>query len=225
MCQDNKLIKLKDLHNIHAGKDIYVIGAGPSCDYIKPSFFDNKITVGINQVYKKYNTTYIVKKDHNLLQQTLEDYQGIVLVSKKHGGGSNKEIDVSKYINTNKLCVFDHLLNGENFMDLSVFDTENNLCISYSTCTTAIHFAYYLGAKNILLVGLDHGLLNDKMTFDQYYTNIKETPWKDWDEYKNWAKTLDNNTIKICEKIRSLDVNVHSINPFINFRLENHKYE
>lgn len=221
---DNKLIKLKDLHNIHAGKDIYVIGAGPSCDYIKPSFFDNKITVGINQVHKKYNTTYIVKKDHNLLQQTLDDYQGITLVSKQHGA-SNEEINVCKYRNTDRLCVFNHLLNETVNMNLSVFDTEDYLCVSYSTCTTAIHFAYYLGAKNILLVGLDHGLLNDKMNFDQYYTDIKETPWKDWGEYKNWTKTLDNNTIKICEKIRSLNVNVHSINPFINFRLENNKYE
>jgi hypothetical protein len=216
-------INLKDFHNMHTGKDIYVIGSGPSCDYIDPSFFYDKITIGINQVYKKYNTKYIVKKDHNLLQQTLDNYQGIILVSKKHAA-YHEEIDISKYKNIQNLCVYDHLPNKED-IDLSTFDKENYLCVSHSTITTGIHFAYYLGARNILLVGADHGLLNNKMNFDDYYTDIKEI-WQDnWDEYKKWVKTLDSSTIKICEKIRSLGINVHSINPFINFRLENNKYE
>ena len=44
---------LKYYKNIHKDKDIYVIGSGSSCDFIDNSFFDNKITIGINQVYKK----------------------------------------------------------------------------------------------------------------------------------------------------------------------------
>ena len=53
---------LADFKNIHKGKDIYVIGSGKSCDFISRDFFDNKITIGINQVYYRYDTNYYVRK-------------------------------------------------------------------------------------------------------------------------------------------------------------------
>ena len=58
-----------------------------------------------------------------------------------------------------------------------------------------------------------------------YYKDIKETAWNDWQQYRGWLKNLDNDTTKIKTKLSSLGVNVYSINPFINFRLEGHKYE
>lgn len=82
-----------------------------------------------------------------------------------------------------------------------------------------------MGAKNIILIGVDHGCLDGKQTFKDYYKDIKETAWNDWQQYKGWLKNLDNDTIKIKTKLSSLGVNVYSINPFINFKLEGHKYE
>ena len=47
---------LKQFKNIHVGKDIYVIASGKSVDYIDETFFNNKITIGMNQVFKKIAT-------------------------------------------------------------------------------------------------------------------------------------------------------------------------
>jgi len=44
---------LNDFENIHKGLDIYIICSGKSLDFINNDFFNGKITIGINQVYKK----------------------------------------------------------------------------------------------------------------------------------------------------------------------------
>lgn len=215
--------KLKEFKNKHKGQDVYVIGSGPTCNYIDSSFFENKISIGTNQTYRKFKSDYIVRKEHNLLQDTLNNFKGITLVSKLDCG-SKKPINVGNYENTSNLCVYDHLKNVIK-INLTAFEKEDHLCVSLSTITTSIHFAYYLGARNIILVGVDHGMLDGKMTFDGYYKDIKETCWSNWNQYKDWLKTLDQDTIKIKQHIQSLGVKVHSINPFINFKLEGHKYE
>ena len=46
-------MKLIDFKNKHKDSDIYIIASGKSLDFIEPNFFNNKITIGINQVYKK----------------------------------------------------------------------------------------------------------------------------------------------------------------------------
>ena len=215
---------LEDFKGKHSGQDIYVIGSGPSCNFIDPSFFDNKITVGTNQTYRKYNTTYIVRKEHKLLQETLNNYNGTVFVSMGDCGTIKNKLNASNYTDLDRLCVYAHFQNRLS-IDLRAFDHPGHLCVSHSTITTSIHLAYHLGAKNILLVGVDHGTLDGKQTFDNYYKDIKETAWSNWDQYKDWLKKIDNDTLKIKAKLTNLGVNIYSINPFINFKLEGHNYE
>lgn len=217
------MLELKSLKDKHKGQDIYVIGSGPSCNFIDPSFFENKISVGTNQTYRKFKTDYIVRKEHKLLQDTLDNHQGVTLVSKLNAG-SLQTIDATKYKNTERLCVYNHHHNNISKINLSAFDKEDFLCISFSTITTSMHFAYHLGAKNIILVGVDHGTLDGKHTFDGYYKDIKESPWGNWNQYKVWLKQLNKDTIAIKQRINQLGTNVYSLNPFINFSLEGHKY-
>jgi len=217
------MLKLIDFKDKHKDQDIYVFGSGPTCNFIDPSFFDNKICVGTNQTYRKFKSEYIVRKDHKLLQETLDSNESIVLASRLNYG-SGAEIEIEKYNNTDNLCIYDHLINTET-INLKEFDNINKLVVSYSTITTSIHFAYYLGAKNIILVGVDHGILDGKITFDKYYNDIKETEWENWQLYKNWLKKINKDTIELKQKINQLGVNVYSLNPFINFQLEGHKYE
>lgn len=207
--------------NIHKGEDIYVIGSGPSCDFIDPSFLENKISVGTNQTYRKFDTNYIVRKEHSLVQDTLKNSNSDIIVARLNCG-SGVPLDVNN--NINKLYYFDHLVNVSK-INLTAFDKPNHLVVSDSTITSSIHFAYHLGAKNIILIGVDHGILDGQHTFKNYYKNISETPWGDWSQYKEWLNKLDRDTVILKEKLKSLGVNVYSINPFINFKLEGHVYK
>ena len=58
----NNVTQLKNIHN---GKDIWIICAGSSMNYIESEFFENKITIGLNQVYKKFPCDYVIMKDLN----------------------------------------------------------------------------------------------------------------------------------------------------------------
>mgnify|MGYP005689474283 FL=1 len=218
------MLELNSFKGKHKGEDVYVIGSGPSCDYIDPSFITNKITIGTNQTYRRYQTNYILRKEHKLLQDTLNNFNGPVFVSKGNCGTLHSVINLDKYKHNDRICVYNHLNNALK-INLKAFDMPDHLCVSHSTITTSIHLAYYMGAKNIILIGVDHGCLDGKQTFKDYYKDIKETAWNDWQQYKGWLKNLDNDTTKIKTKLSSLGVNVYSINPFINFRLEGHKYE
>jgi len=213
--------KFKDQYK---GEDIYVLGSGASLDYIDSSFFDNKISIGTNQTYRKFNTTFILRKEHSLVKEALETTQSKVIVARFNAGNS-PEFNLNQPSN-NRLYYFNHRRMGGNMkVDLEAFNTPNQLVASYSTITSSIHFAYHLGAKNIILAGVDHGVLDDKHTFEGYYKSIQETPWGDWNQYKNWLNQLEGDTRAIKRKLNELGVNVYSLNPFINFKLEGHAYK
>ena len=210
--------------NYHKGSDVYVLGSGASCNYIDPSFFDDKITIGTNQTYRKFKTNYIVRKEHSLVLETLNETNSNVIVG-RYNAGNNPELNINGFTH-DRLYYFDHRrLAGKYELDLTDFNKENHLVISYSTITTSMHFAYHLGARNIILVGVDHGTLDGKSTFDGYYKSIKETPWKDWGEYVSWLSKLEKDTRSMKSKLNELGVNVYSLNPFINFKLEEHDYK
>ena len=171
---------ITELKDKHKGEDIYVIASGKSIDFIDDSFFDGKILIGVNQAYKKIWCDYLVRKETKFLKQSIEE-DSIVIVSEYDSGNLNSG---SGKLNTNKiehdnLYYFEHLDNGHTQIDASVFGTDK-IVVSFSTITSAIHIAAYMGAKNIILVGHDCGTINSEMTFKGYYNSIKDTPWQDW---------------------------------------------
>jgi hypothetical protein len=215
---------IKELKNIHFGEDIYIILSGPSCNYINADFFNNKITIGVNQVYKKYYCDYLVRKENSHLRDSISTGSKVI-VSEWDSGNIIRGKRLKNTIGNEKLdfYVFEHLENNLTKIDFSVLGTDK-LVVSFSTVTSAIHMAAYMGAKNILLVGHDCGLLDDKFVFDGYYDSITETPWKNWDEYKKWLGEIEGQTIAVKKKISEYyKCNIYSINPFINFNLEGHK--
>ncbi len=212
------IIELKD---IHKGKDIYIIASGKSFDYINQDFFGGKIKIGVNQVYKRIHCDYLVRKETKFLIPSLETGSKVI-VSKYNCGNLSSNLNQSDHKN---IYYFDHLQNREMSIDTNVFGTDK-LVVSYSTITSAIHMAAYMGAKNILLVGHDCGTINDESTLSGYYDSIDDTPWRNWDEYKNWLKLIESQTVIVKKEIKKIyDANVLSINPFVSMNLENNKYK
>jgi hypothetical protein len=216
---------IKELKDIHRDEDIYVIGAGASVDYINESFFDGKITIGTNQVYKKIKCDYLVRKETKFLKQALNT--GSKVIVSEYDSGN---LDTGQFkLNTNKidhenLYYFEHLDNLHDKVDTSVIGTDK-LVVSYSTITSALHLAAYMGAFNIYLVGHDCGSLNGKMTFDKYYDSINDTPWQNWNQYKSWLKIIESQTVSVRNKLVEVyECNVVSINPFVSLNLENNLF-
>ena len=214
-----------ELKNKHEGEDIYILASGKSVDFFNEDFFENKIVIGVNQVYKKIWCDYLVRKEVKFIKESLET-DSIVIVSEYDSGNLNSG---EQKLNTNKithdnLYYFEHLDNLHSKIDTSVFGTDK-IVVSYSTITSAMHIAAYMGAKNIILVGHDCGTIDGEMTFKGYYNSIKDTPWVAWDQYKNWLKVIEGQTIIVKQEIKKhYDANVVSLIPFASLNLENHLY-
>ena len=222
---------LNDFNDIHSGKDIYVIASGKSLDYLNTNFFDNKITIGVNQVFKKVPCTYYLRKEHLLIDEALNaTHPDSFIFVCNSNAGTLDQLNKLNYSSPNRIIPFDHYkwwsLETEQ-IKVNMFDkSEDKLVITYSTITSAIHLAHYMGAKNIILVGHDCCNLNNESNFTNYHT--KESIGFSWGcgpdaikRYNKWLKQIENMTIHI-KKILQTDynVNVLSLNPFINFNLE-----
>ena len=219
-------MNLEQYKNIHKNEDIYVIASGKSCDFIEPSFFDNKITIGINQVYKRFKCSYYVRKEHKLLNEVLKNIGDSKLFISLFDCGSNiKKIKISLSLKSKRIIVYNHDKNNSKYNGIP---KDNKLVVSYSTITTGIHLAAYMGAKNIILVGHDSGTLDNEVNFKGYHTESSyKIAWnKGVSQYTEWVKKVDNQTIELKKDLKKLyDINVYSLNPFINFNLENHVYK
>lgn len=211
---------ITDLMNKHSGMDVYVIASGASAGYIEPSFFDNKISVGVNETYHRFpNQSYIVRKD---FARATEAYtSGIPLVISRFDCGSlRKFTQLSLPRDESDYYVFDHEHNGRTEVDLSVIGTDK-LVVSYSTITTAMHLAAYMGAANIIVVGHDVGMIDGDANIPEYHAPSGGTL-----AYTNFLGIIEPQTIAVRDRIKEVfGCNVYSLNPWINLGLEGHRYE
>lgn len=215
---------IRRFKNIFVGETIYIIGSGKSLDYIDSSFFSDKICIGINQSYKKFIPNFIVRKDDFKNASSVKLANVITIVSA--GNCGNKNTNNKKFLEDHKIqnCFyFDHDENNCSDPEIVIEKNSEKLCVSWSTITSGIHFAAYLGAKNIVLCGHDCGTINGEVNFDGYQGKVKYPHWNSKEKYSQWVSNgiVEKQTLNLKRKLKELyNINVLSLNPFINFNLE-----
>jgi len=150
------------------GETVYILGAGPSMDSISHEFFKRKITMGINGVFERFPCVYSVMK-HN---EFLEKAKGATIrIASEYdrgvqGGKRNGAEHIFKTIEPHIVKEpFKHI-------KLQILDDER-ISVGYSTVISAIDIARKMGAKMIILCGIDCEFDGDRMNFDGYF---RETP-------------------------------------------------
>ena len=221
--------ELQEFKNIHKDMDIYVLASGKSVDFIDNSFFDNKIIIGINQVYKKVFCSYLVRKEANFIKKVIEENKDAIhFISRGNCGNRSddsykKTANQLKDIDTKNVVLYEHNSNNHDKGEVKL-PKEDNLYVSFSTITTGIHLAAYMGAKNIILIGHDCGSLNGECNFKGYHDK-KTRQQSSEGHYKNWLSKIQRATIDLKKVLKEkYDCNVYSLNPFINFSLEGNIY-
>jgi len=134
--------RLNEFHKIHEGEKIVVCGCGTSLVSFLP-YKDSFITIGVNDVPRAFNPTYLVVTDH------VTRFQGkrreLVLNSKV-----NAFFTCVKGWHHPKLVYFD--LGGR---DLKRLDSPNHVDHFLNSPYVASNIAYKMGAKHIGLIGVD----------------------------------------------------------------------
>ena len=222
---ERPITDVKDLYR-HKMEPIYVLGSGPSLDFFPKEFFNRgsgRVMIGCNYVYRKFPVTFTVAKELSE-EHVLESAEmGSTPVLSRHAFG-NLRYPLKTRAVLNRHYVFGHKTNNHTVIDWSVLGTDE-LVVSYSTVTSAIHFAAYLGARTIFLCGCDAGTLDGKLYCEGYAGTGEDTKeGTDW--YKGFLRDMRGQTLTLRDKLKeAYKCDVLTLSPFVNMGHEGHTFE
>jgi len=204
-------MRFEQLEGKWSGQTVYVLGSGPSLNFLDPSFFDGKKCVAVNFVAREFALSDAITFTHynnDAMEMALQFPSQKVVVREWHIGHQvTAEMPNLIVAPSNNLQA-----PGASF---DPFQHDGlGLLFGSSSIHGAMHLAAYLGAKDIVLVGADCGSIDGSHRVTGYPQG--DTPWALYDRHlqdvKSWLKVNYN-----C--------NVYSLNPFVNFNLEGHIFE
>ena len=215
-------MKLVDLKDKHKGYDIYVLGSGGSLGFIDKAFFDNKIVVctnfTIDFVNEGSNRYLVAKEPTEEMQKSAIKKKALIVTCEKHSGNAKSPLNTILY--PDKTVIFNPSANV-----LKDKDQTTSLERSSSTIVSSIHLAAFMGAKCIILVGHDCGYLDKRIHLKNYNDSKAVTPPN---AYPRWMKNsnVEAKTLSAKNILKQFyNIDVYSLNPFINFGLEGHNYK
>jgi hypothetical protein len=212
---------LGELQSQYKGLDIYVAGSGPSLGYIGDSFMKDKTVICVNHAIDHVvgaNRYVVSKEPDERLQRKAKERRATLVTCDFHSALGVRKNKVFFPENT-------VLFKPERESEKHPFKQPHSLTVSASTITTAMHLAAYMGAKTIVLIGHDCGTLDDEVHVTNYDKSMAVTPVE---HYAEWMRlnSVEQQTLKMKKVLeRRWGIEVYSINPFINFRLEGHRYK
>ncbi|MGY6562489.1 MAG: hypothetical protein ACXITV_10310 [Luteibaculaceae bacterium] len=172
--------KIEQLKNKYSGETFYIIGGGPSLNETDLGLLNNKTVIFTNYSYKlidKINPKvkiwaiqdYRRQRDLKDVDKSIFDYSFRVLWGYEYFRDLLKGIKV--YSRSDLLIVPPKygLLKQNNFKPELLFSKKLNYNLQItgdSIMFSAIQIAFHLGAKNIVLLGLDLNITPNKSHFD-----------------------------------------------------------
>lgn len=201
-----------DFEGLHRGETVWVLGSGRTLEYVSSDFFDGKTVVATNHAWQG-------KADH-------------AYVCSNHWGNSPPGWNVVP--ENRQVPEYDHhheRPDGPNVIHVPTIEQKYNyfdpfadwpergrLIVGPSSIHLAVHWAVWLGAAHIVLVGVDCGEIDGENNLAGYYP-----PEQDRSEF--WHRLWEDKLQRLALKVRSLGVSVHSLNPWVTFNLEGHSWQ
>ena len=142
--------QLSQFHNKHSGQRCMIIGNGPSLNKMDLSFLKNEITFGMNRIYLGFEKwgftpTYYVSVNPFVVQQSVDEILKIP---------SPKFISLKglHYLPNPEKIIWLRSINGWFFGA----DPRQGICEGHTVTYVALHLAYFMGFREVILIGVDH---------------------------------------------------------------------
>lgn len=210
------------------GKDIYVVGSGPSSFHIHPEFLKGKLAIGVHNAHSRFPfIPFYLRKRREDVEKDLARLgdSAIIFLSSHRDGKLTETSNFNSNEGTQEFNSKDEL--PENVLEFSHPNLPPKLTKSYlesiekgqtavgiSDAISAMHLVAKGGAKSIILIGMESGFLSSKI--DRWLTRFTKEEIcrisEDLLVVKKWLKS-------------TYGTHVHSMSPFINFALEGHSYK
>jgi len=194
-------MRIQELTDKHKGQDIYIVGTGPSMRVFPVDYLNNKITIGLNQAWRYSKLSYCITVHPELfLEYQKEKKNETTWIIKKKTPMEYLELDDPNHY------VFH--TEQENY-ELLTKQKQNVLFIGRGVQQTAMHVAYLMGAKNIILVGVDMTDLNGE--HHGHNQHVKFHGFAPDDVYAEYRKI----TAKVRSVLLRKGINTLTLSPFI----------
>lgn len=206
-----------DLQGLHKGETVWVLGSGPSLNYIDGSFFDDKTTITTNFSARALGVRadYAFSHYHDDAADLLNDSMCVVTIEhdtmtyKPWGGPKSHDLVIAP-------TRYDRPP-GSSWNPLTSHKPGlDQVAYGSSSLHGAMHLAAHLGASFIILVGADCGSIDGEHRVTTYQYPNGHTIWSLYDRHHKLMKDYLEQTYP---------VKIHSLNPFINLNLEGHNFE
>ncbi|MBE0577397.1 MAG: DUF115 domain-containing protein [Desulfuromonadales bacterium] len=145
---------LRKFKNLHHGKDCFILGNGPSLNKIDLDQLSEYYTFGLNKIFLlfdkvNYRPTYHVAVNRLVIEQSIKEFEALPCTSFLSFFPSRNKFKNLEHINfilTGGPSVF-----RKNLVGL----VDEGWTVTY----VAMQIAYYMGFKNVFLVGVDHNFI------------------------------------------------------------------
>jgi hypothetical protein len=206
-------MRLNDLKGKHQGETIWVLGSGPSLNFLSPELFRDKITVSTNFSARTlgFIPDYVFTHYHEDALDLISDSGMVVTLTNNWRDSSpfprpeNPDIVLVEQDS--------YTPPGEAWSPETHPPRKDSLVYGSSSLHGSMHLAAHLGAAFIILVGADCGTIDGENRVSGYVQG--DTPWNVYNKHHKLMKDYLE---------REYPVKVHSLNPFINFNLEGHTF-
>lgn len=211
----------REHRGVWAGETVWVIGSGATGRYVSPRFFDGKRCVCVNYAGTNMGLAefYSVTNHHDdasLIGSQRPDLLVITSEVEQMPPGWQSHPappgpNVLKVPTVDQ--TFDRYTTSHDWPD-----DPDLFTLGPTSAHLAIHWAAFLGAAHIVLVGVDCGEIDGDHHLPDYIGNLNgEAPHL---HYELWERTLRD----IAGRLRRDGVSVHSLNPWATLALEGHRF-
>lgn len=142
---------LAPFHNKHQGERCFIIGNGPSLRQMDLSPLQQEVTFGLNRIYLMFpelgfHTTYLASVNKLVLEQCSDELAALPMPKffSKEGRPFFPRLDNQIYLNT------------QGGLPQFSFDPGHKLWESATVTYVALQLAYFMGFKQVILIGVDH---------------------------------------------------------------------
>lgn len=218
-------MRIQSLWDRYKGEEIWIIGTGPSMRVFPHEIYREKITIGLNQAYR-YGVplTFSVTVHPELIignKDTPEHYFNYPhdvqtrWVVKKKPPMENLDFDNPRYY------VFNTVQDDFSLIGKRVPDT---LFVGRGVQQTAMHLAACMGAKTVVLVGVDMCALQaldakgHLLNYQEHHGHAQHVRFHGWqpdDTYREYREYTAKARQVLFE---ALDITVLTLSPFLGLR-------
>lgn len=208
---------LIDIQNRHVKDTAWVFGSGATMNYLDPSFFADKLIISTNMGAFDFGATpaYAFTHHHSKFHKEATFHPNTVFIANEFDYPST-----NRWSNPPKNVIVHKPKTEQNSHDqFDPFEGDrpahaHQLVFGSSSVHGAMHLAAYVGARNIVLVGVDCGVLDGAVNFENH-RNDTQRSFGTWNRHlvlmRDWLK-------------ETYGVNTYSLNPFVNLHLEGHNF-